>query len=241
MRYCKDSRQPSELGKCFSSAKKPEPDRIPAVDEVIGRYKGNHSAVLILNTAKKYGVGLDRFGRNYQEITDRLGVASFKFSRGDRGYCRPEYVIAGMIIAENDLDTSKWLIMEMASKVGEKEVRTHLENICEIMEEAKKLGLDVEKIGTRKETTADEMLRVATNRKYRYAKLALGIIVIGQKPEDMERIVLNKIMPECSGSELYGLEGYILDRKNHMRMSEEKADLFIERIRNLLKSRGLPA
>jgi len=147
-----------------------------------------------------------------------------------------------MIIANNDLDTSKWLINEMISKVEEKEVKKHLGNVSAIMEKAKSLKMTIDELGSiSRGSTADEIIRVATNNKYRYARLGLSIVVIGQKAEKMDDIVLKKIIPRCEGSELYGLESYILDRKNHRRISEEKADLFIERIRNLLKSRGLPA
>ena len=229
MRAVEKRKQPLHVGgRGFSAAKKIEPDRNLNINDLMEAWKGNNSASEIIRTAKELGIGPDRFGNNSDEITESIGVASFKFSRRDKGYCKPIYAVASIVLAQNDMDTAKWLIAEMASKTEEKEIKSHLTNISAIIDETKNLGLRTENLGSiRNHSTADEIIRVATSRRYNYAKNAIAIVLLKQKAEDMMDILLKNIIPNCTGSELFNLGSYIKGRLHRNKISREQAEILL--------------
>lgn len=232
MRAVEKQKQPLHVGgRGFSAAKKLDPDRISNMNDLLENWKGNNSAREIIRTAKKLGIGPERFGNNSEEISEIIGTASFKFSRRDRGYCKPIYAVASIILAQNDLDTAKWIIAEMTSKTEEKEVKRHLNNISAIMDETKNLGLSTEHLGSRRnQSTADEIVRVATNPKYNYPKNAIALVVLGQKAENMMDILLKNIIPKCTGSELFDLGSIIKGRTHKRVISVEQAEILLKEI-----------
>ncbi len=231
MRRSYVSKRPFERG-CggFSAAKKLEPDKISSMDDLLKAWEGHESAKSIIRTAKQFGIGLERLGKGIDDINDNIGSASLKFSRKDRGYCEAVYGVASIIIAQNDLDTAKWLINEMASKIEEKEVKRHFINISDIMDEISGFGLRIEQLGRRNESTADEIVRSATNRRYRYAKNSVAIIMMRQKAEGYRNIISNRIVPNCNGSELFELMSYIRGRAGNKKMDEHEAGELIKKI-----------
>jgi len=233
MRAVEKRKQPLHVGgRGFSAAKKIDPDRNLNMNDLLEAWKGNNSASEIIRTAKELGIGPERFGNNNEEITETIGVASFKFSRKDRGYCKPIYAVASIILAQNDLDTAKLIITEMASKTEEKEVREHLTNISAIMNETKNLGLSTEHLGSkRNQSTADEIIRVATNPKYNYPKNAIALVMLGQKAENTVDILLKNIIPKCTGSELFDLGSIIRGRTHKRVISVEQAEILLKEIK----------
>jgi len=236
MREVKKQKQPLQIGcRVFSTAEKMPPEMSLSIDDLLKRWEGSTSARLILQTAKKLNIGPDRFGNSNEEINENIGRASFKLSRRDRGYCKEIYAVASMIIAYNDMDTAKWLIREIASKMDENDVKKHLVNISDIMEEAKGLGLRTEQLGSiRTETTADEIIRVATNTKYRYPKNGLAIVMIGQKAPELKERIITSLVPKCSGTELFELKSYIMGRIGRRKMDIETGKELIKKIEERL-------
>lgn len=232
----KKQKQPLHVGgRGFSAAKKLDPDKSSDIDKLLNVWKDNQSAKEIIKTAKEFGIGPERFGSNDEEIAETIGAASFKFSRKDKGYCKPIYAVASMILAQNDLDTAKWLITEMASKTEEKEVKKHLNNISAIMDETKNLGLSTEQLGSkRNHSIADEIVRAATNPKYNYPKNAIALVMLGQKAENMVDILLKNIIPKCSGSELFDLGSIIKGRMHRRVVSMEEAEILLIEIEKRL-------
>jgi len=232
MRAVEKQKQPLHVGgRGFSAAKNLQIEKVSSIDGLFEVWRGNNSATAILHTAKKLNIGLDRLGNSSEEINENIGRASFKLSRKDRGYCEPIYAVSSMIIAHNDLDTAKWLITEMSSNIDEKNVKKHLTNISNIMDAAKEFGLTTKQLGSiSSESTADEIIRVATNPKHKYPKNGVVMVMIGQKAENLVDVVLKNIIEKCTGSELFDLGSSIRGRVHKRRISVENAEILLKAI-----------
>lgn len=231
MRSAKKQKQPLQGGgRGFGNAEK-LPERFSSIDDLLNAWAGNQSASNIIKTAKYMGIELRHLGNSTEEINDVIGRSAFKFSRKDRGYCKPVYAVVSLILAKNEIDTAKWLIGTMIDKVGEKDTKNHLTNISRMMEEAKNMGLEKKQLGSiRDESTADEIVRVATNPKYKYPKNAVAVVIIGQKADGAADLIMNNIIPNCTGTELFDLASFIKGCLHKNAISREDGLRLLENI-----------
>lgn len=236
MRAVKKQKRPVECGgRGFSAAKKIDTERFSTMDDLLNSWKGNSAASSIISAAKEMGLELKHLGSDAEEINNRIGRASLKLGRKDKGYCKPVYAVISMVLAKNDRDTAMGLIESMISKAEERETKNHLTNISSIMKEAKGFGLGIEHLGSkREESTADEIVRVATNPRYHYAKNAVAIVMIGQKAPKTTEILVEEILPKCSGSELFHLGSFIRGRMNRNMIDREEGTRLLKEIEGRL-------
>jgi len=228
MRSIKKLKQPLQAGcRGFGNAEK-LPERFSSIDDLLNAWAGNQSASNIIKTAKYMGIELRHLGNSTEEINDVI-------SRKDRGYCKPIYAVVSIVLAKNDIDTAKWLVGTMIDRVGEKETKNHLTNISRMMEEAKNMGLEKKQLGSiRDESTADEIIRVATSPKYRYPKNAVAAVIIGQKAGGATDIIMKNIIPNCTGTELFDLASFIKGRLHKNAINREEGLLVLENIERKL-------
>jgi len=222
------------------SAVKDKPDRFSTMVDLIAHFKYHASARDIATAARRMELRLENLGRDSEDICSGIETASLKLINRNKGYLNAEYAVAGIVLANNDIDSAIEAMDKMASKTGGKEGKRHFTNISDMLKSAKELGLDVHRLGSkRSESTADEIIRVATHGRYNNPVKGLVIVALGQKAPGMVDILINTVFPRIEDSDLWCLGGYIRGMESRRKIEPEDAGRLLDAINDKLGKFGV--
>ncbi len=186
------------------------PVKFSSMDELAAYYNNSITGKYIVRAAERMGLEPKNLGKNPEEICEGIERASLKLLRNDRGYKSPVHAVASIVMAKNDAGTAIEVLEKMISAMENegKEQAGEFRNMADVMKEAKDIEFKIN-VESKSELIADEVLRISTHPNYRTSRTGIAVLVLNQRPNEGVDMVLNRLLPKLSGSEVYNLRAFV--------------------------------
>ena len=175
-------------------------------------------AVKIAEKAEKMGVKAEDMGKDFEEACSNVETAAQKLLYKNIGYEKTENAIVSLVLSKNNMDRTIEVLDNMGSDA---EI---VVNVSKMLKAAKSFGLKMNDLGRHRTEAVDSLIRNSTSHTSFNPMTAIAKTVIEQNTNDAVELVVNKVIPQSSGGQVYDLACHIKGRKVNRRMDDAHYD-----------------